>query len=223
MDFWYSSVKSVLRLYLALFVKSIHLEGIENLPAGPKILVANHANASDFIVVPFIIQEKLHFLIESEAFTVPVIGKLLELADQIPVVIGQGREALNTALEKLDMGHSVVIFPEGQLNHGHSLRRAGAGATILAAESGAPLVPMGFYVPPEFTRMLRGRFFGRQNIARWQIGGRCFVHVGEPWQLNLAKEADKSYRVLREYTQNVMTQIADLVDQAKEEAHKWGM
>jgi hypothetical protein len=39
--------------------------------------------------------------------------------------------------------------------------------------------------------------------------------------VNLAEEADKNYRVLREYTQNVMTQIADLVDQAKEEAQKW--
>lgn len=223
MDIWYSTVKSIFRVYLALFVRSIHLEGGENIPEGAKILVANHANVSDIFVLPFILKEKPHFLIQAEAFTVPIIGKLFELNNQIPVVIGQGREALNTALEKLNLGQTIVIFPEGRLNHGRHLRRAGAGAAMLAAESGAPLVPIGFYVPPEFTRTIKGRFFGRRNTASWQFGGSCFVQVGEPWQLNLAEEADKSYRVLREYTQNVMTQIADLVDQAKEEAQKWGV
>jgi 1-acyl-sn-glycerol-3-phosphate acyltransferase len=221
MDFWYTTLKSIFRVYNALFIRSIHLEGGENIPAGPKILVANHANASDVCVIPFILKEKPYCFIQAEAFTVPILGKLFELNEQIPVVIGQGREALNTALNKLDLGHTIMIFPEGRLNHGRDLRRAGTGATILAAESGAPLVPLGFYVPPEYTRTIKGRFFGRRNIASWQFGGRCFVHVGEPWHVNLAEEADKNYRVLREYTQNVMTQIADLVDQAKEEAQKW--
>jgi 1-acyl-sn-glycerol-3-phosphate acyltransferase len=221
MDFWYTTLKSIFRVYNALFIRAIHLEGGEKIPEGPKILVANHANASDICVIPFILKEKPYCFIQAEAFTVPILGKLFELNEQIPVVIGQGRAAINTALEKLALGQTIMIFPEGRLNHGRDLRRAGAGATLLAAESGAPLVPIGFYVPPEYTRTMTGRFFGRRNIASWQFGGHCFVHIGEPWRVNLAEEADKSYRVLREYTQNVMAQIADLVDQAKEEAQKW--
>jgi len=117
--FWYQVSKIIIRLYKLFCVKSSQLEGKDNLlPGQPKIIVAHHPNATDAFVIPFIFPDKLHFLILDENFSIPVFGRLLELADQIPVVLGRGKEALITAKKKLFEGNSVVIFPEGYLNHG---------------------------------------------------------------------------------------------------------
>lgn len=191
------------------------------MPPGPKIIVANHANVTDGFMLPFIIREKIHFLIQEDTFELPLLGRILIWADQIPVVIGQGREALDKAIEKLSQGHVVAIFPEGQLNHGKEMRRAGAGAALLAVESGAPLVPVGFYVPPKFIHLFKmSSFHDRESTGGWQFGGKCFIHIGEPWYPTLIQE-NFNYRKLRSLTDSLMTSIGNLVHQAKETAQSY--
>jgi 1-acyl-sn-glycerol-3-phosphate acyltransferase len=215
MDVWYNVAKSIVRTYLALFIEAIHVEGRDNLPPGPKIIVANHPHVTDGFILPFIIQEKIHFLIQADVFKVPFVGKLLALADQIPVRIGCGQEALAAARQKLGKGNVVAIFPEGRLSGcSREMRRAGAGAALLALETGVPLVPVGFYVPPEFVREFHTRLFRKENTGWWQLGGQCIVRIGEPWQPLLTATTDRSYRYLREFTDRFMASIQELVHQA---------
>ena len=122
---------------MALFM-DVKVDGRENLPPGPKIIVGNHPHVTDAFVLPFIVQEKIHFFIQAETFTVPVIGKILELADQIPVVVGQGQDAIAMAREKLNMGNAVGIFPEGRMSGSREVRRAGAGAALRPCGPGPP-------------------------------------------------------------------------------------
>lgn len=220
MDFWYKTVLMIVGGYKAIFIRSV-VVGQENIPSGPKIFIANHPNVTDSFVLPFIIREKLHFFIQSDTFTLPILGRLLKLADQIPVTFGEGRKALNMAIDRLARGHSVVIYPEGRLNNSKGFRRAGAGASILALESGAPVVPLGFYVPEKYARLIKGYFHGRETLGSWQFGGPCIVNIGEPWK-PLIDEMDQSYRALREVTQQMMAQVLDLVEQAKAEASRYG-
>ena len=163
----------------------------------------------------FIFPDKLHFLIQEETFGIILIGRLLKLADQIPVVVGRGREALGEAREKLSQGQSVVIFPEGHLSHGKALRRAGSGAAMLALKSGAPVVPVGFYVPPESTRTLRLQMNSRGIEGRWQLGGRCSIQIGESWKLNSDFNRDRNYGSLRKITEEIMIRIQNLVKLAE--------
>jgi len=215
MEFWYNIAKGIVRTYLTFFVVGFDVQGKENIEPGPKIIVANHPNATDAFFLPFIFPEKLHFLIEEKTLNITIIGRLLKLADQIPVVAGRGREALGEACVKLAEGHSVAIFPEGHLSHGKALRRAGAGAALLALKSGAPLVPVGFYVPSEFTRRIRLSNNDREIDGRWQMRGRCFIQIGEPWNLDLASYRDQSYCSLRELTDGIMLKIQNLVQLAE--------
>jgi 1-acyl-sn-glycerol-3-phosphate acyltransferase len=214
MDVWYNVAKGIVRTYMALFMDGVRVDGKENLPPGPKIIVGNHPHATDSFVLPFIIPEKIHFFVQEETFTLPVIGKILELADQIPVVIGQGEEAIAMAREKLKMGNVVGIFPEGRMSGSREVRRAGAGAAILALETGVPLVPVGFYVQPKFIKEIKGRFFNRETVGWWQFGGQCVVNIGEPWQLMVQEKTDRSYRYIRDMTDKLMNNVQDLVDQA---------
>jgi 1-acyl-sn-glycerol-3-phosphate acyltransferase len=221
MNIWYKICLGIVGTYKTLFIRKVEVVGKDNIPPGPKIFIANHPRISDSFVLPFIVREKLYFLIQADSFTLPILGRLLALAGQIPVTLGQGREALNVAIERLAEGGSVVIYPEGRLNPARDLRRAGAGASILALESGAPVVPLGFYVPEEYSRVFKGHLHGRVNYGYFQIGGPCIVNIGQPWK-PLIDEFDQSYRALREVTQQMMNQVMDLVEQAKAEASKYG-
>jgi len=215
LEIWYNFAKGIVRTYLTLLVEGFDVQGEENIEPGPKIIVANHPNATDAFFLPFIFPEKLHFLIQEETFGIILIGWLLKLADQIPVVAGRGREALGEACEKLSQGQSVVIFPEGHLSHGKALRRAGSGAAMLALKSGAPVVPVGFYVPPEFTRTIRLSNNDRETEGRWQLGGRCSIQIGEPWKLDSDFHRGWRYGILRKITEEIMIRIQNLVQLAE--------
>ena len=65
-------------------------------------------------MLPFIIREKIIFLIQVQTFELPLLGLILKWVDLIPVVIGQGREALDRAMERSSQGHVVAFFPEGR-------------------------------------------------------------------------------------------------------------
>jgi 1-acyl-sn-glycerol-3-phosphate acyltransferase len=220
MDICYGLLKLILRIYISVCIRRVKVVGQENLVPGPKILVANHPNATDGFVLPFILPEKLHFLIQANMFSLPIIGFMLRKSGQIPMIKGQGRAALKTALERLSEGKTVVIFPEGKLNHGKKLHRAGAGAALLAKKSGALMVPIGFYVPPQDKLILKGKVQNRKTLGHWQVRGCCYVNVGKPWSVTKIAEDDLSQRKLRTITNRLMTQIADLVQVASEEAKR---
>ena len=218
MDVWYNTAKTMVGAYLALFVHKIHVVGRENIPAGPKIIVANHALASDAFILPWIFRDKVHCLIQADIFSVPLIGKMLALADQIPVVAGKGMEALEIAKEKLDQGDVVALFPEGRLNDGKGMLRAYSGATRLSLQSEAPLISVGFYTPPKFAHAIRSSVHGRQTYGSWQFGGPCFISIGETWQPRLESSMNSLFaynRMVRGLTDDMMVRITALVEQAR--------
>jgi hypothetical protein len=81
-------------------------------------------------------------------------------------------------------------------------------------DAGVPLVPVGFYVPPEFVRTIHAHFQNRDTIGWWQIGGRTVVRIGEPWQPAIFAATDRNYRALRELTDKLMARVQELVQQA---------
>ena len=61
MEFWYNIAKGIVRTYLTFFVVGFDVQVVENIEPGPKIIVANHPNATDAFFLPFIFPEKMHF------------------------------------------------------------------------------------------------------------------------------------------------------------------
>lgn len=223
MNIWNGLIKIIFRIYILIFIRKIKVIGRENLTDGPKIVVANHPNMTDSCVLPFIFSENLTFLIQADTFSVPIIGFLLRKSGHIPVVKGQGRIALDTALEHLSQGNTIVIFPEGKLNHGEGLSRAGSGAAVLAKKSGAPILPIGFYVSPNDTLILKGKIQNRNTFARWQVRGCCHVNIGPPWQITKFNGENIPRLRLRPITKRIMTQIAELVTEARHDAEAENM
>jgi 1-acyl-sn-glycerol-3-phosphate acyltransferase len=79
-----------------------------------------------------------------------------------------------------------VVFPEGRLNLNGNLHRGRVGAALLAIQSGAPILPLGFYSDQKHIHIIPSRLFGRQTVGSWQFGGKIYCNVGEAYNVECA-------------------------------------
>jgi 1-acyl-sn-glycerol-3-phosphate acyltransferase len=214
MDLGWQVLKNFIRLYVTFFVDEIRVFGQNNIPSGPKIVVANHANSSDAFVLPFLFPEKLYFLAQQDLFNIRFVGQLLSMGGQIPVVKGQGREALNFAKTLIENGKTVVVFPEGMLNHGNEMHRVRSGAAVLALETGVPLLPIGSHVPDKHIWRIKGHFNDRDTFGGWQWGGSYYLNIGKPLNTSDYSCAEDTYRHRSRLSADIMHTVRSLVDQA---------
>jgi 1-acyl-sn-glycerol-3-phosphate acyltransferase len=195
--------------YRALFSRGLEISGQFPLPAGPKILAANHTTASDPIYLPYLLEEKTHCLFQNGLFAVPVLGWLFRMTGQVCVDREHGRAAYEQSCALLRAGKTLALFPEGRLCPREARLPAKSGTVRLALETGVPIIPMGFYVRPEDTLTLHlpGK---TSRPGNWQVGGKCYLRFGEAWHPNPARSPAAQ-------TEELMDRIYALVDQLARE------
>jgi len=206
-------LKAFLMLYRILLVGRIRVTGRNNIPDRPSILVSNHAFVSDAFMLALVFG-RVQALAQAESFTLPFFGWLLAHAGQIPVIRGQREKILVRAADQLARGQHVLVYPEGELSHGGDLHEGRTGAAELTFSTGAPLLPVGFYVPPHHGRALRSRHYNRPTLGVWQVGGPCYVAIGEAWWPFAGRKA-ASLEDLRDVTDEMMVRIETVLDQAR--------
>jgi 1-acyl-sn-glycerol-3-phosphate acyltransferase len=209
-------LKSILWVYKTVCVRAVHVVGRQHIVEGSRILVSNHARVSDSFLLPFIFG-RLHGMAQAESFTLPILGKLLARAGQVPIAPGRGREALNRARELLLRGETILIYPEGRLTHGAEMIRGKTGAARLSFESGAPMQPVAVHVPEKYSHTLHGRFYERPTIGAWQFGGPAYVAIGPAWR-PFPEGASATARELRRATDEIMARLAGLLENARSAA-----
>ena len=152
-------------------------------PDGPKIIVANHPSTTDPIYLGLLSPQPLHMLLIIYPFLIPLVGAYLRWAGHIPVVPGQGRPAFEAALRLLQEGRSVVIFPEGDVSpKGGGFHRPHTGAARLALLTGAPVVPVGIYLPRQRNCPIEMDLGGTRCVSYMYLRGKYALTVGEPVQ-----------------------------------------
>ena len=181
MDFYSRIAKLCLWVYQTITLQRRCVSGKEGLPAGAKIVAANHPNPTDAYHFPFVLEGKFYALVNGTSFSWPVIGWLMTRCGQIPVHKDQKLKALEQACALLRQGQTVLIFPEGRLNPDHLPLKVGTGAVRMSLISGAPIVPVGIYVPEHYLHARYVDCDGRVDIRRYQVGGCCYIQIGEPW------------------------------------------
>ena len=216
---WNRVVRGMARLYAATCVRELSLCFQAPLPPGPKIIALNHANVTDAFLLPAIFPDVICFLAQANLFDLPVAGRLLAWSGQLPVVRGQPEALMAAAGRHLRRGYSIVICPEGRLNHGGPLYRGGIGAVRLGLQSGFPIVPVGFYVAERHAHVLRATVDGRATHGRWQFGGACQVEIGQAWWPRHCEPGspaldERKLGLERRLTDELMQRIETLVGQA---------
>ena len=154
---------------LALFLLPVRLEGVERIPPGGVILVANHISWKDPPWLTFALGRAVRFMGKEELFRVPVLGGILRLAGNFGVRRGEAdRRAMVTALRVLQAGLPLGFFPEGHRSESGAMIRAHPGVGLIARRAGVPIVPVGV-IGSKQARL--GAFWRRDVLFR----------IGEPF------------------------------------------
>ncbi|HUG33548.1 MAG TPA: lysophospholipid acyltransferase family protein [Anaerolineales bacterium] len=211
----YETLKAIAKIYSALFARP-QVHGCFPLPGGPKIIAANHTLASDALQIPLVIEEKLLFLAQANLFTLPIVGRMLGQSGQIPVEQGdnKGCIALKHACRALRDGKTLVIFPEGRLVPPAERIPARSGVIRMALQTGAPIIPLGIYVPLENITGLSIHRLGKKRTGLWQTSGRCHLTFGAPWNPRADRHKEEHLQTL---TNELMNKIYTLVAETKRE------
>jgi 1-acyl-sn-glycerol-3-phosphate acyltransferase len=139
-----ASTRACARAWLVLAGLRVRTTGLERLPEGSCVLVANHGSYLDGLVMKAALPPRFGFVIKREAASMPVIGLLLsrigaEFVDR-HTRGGRHRDA-RRVVERAEQGHSLVFFPEGTFDATLGLKRFHVGAFVAAARGGVPVVP----------------------------------------------------------------------------------
>ena len=121
------------------------IEGGENLPAQPAVILAKHQSAWETMAFQLIFPPQVHVL-KRELLWIPFFGWGLALMSPIAIDRSLGFAALRSIArrgrERLGQGFWVVVFPEGTRVAPGERRAYQLGGAWLAAASGAPVVPV---------------------------------------------------------------------------------
>jgi fatty-acyl-CoA synthase len=119
--------------------------GLERLPAGAAILVANHAGYLDFLICAAALPAGVRFVIKGELRDAPLVGPVLRRVGHVFLdrhSTARSLADLDAVVALLRAGERVVLFPEGTFQPEVGMRPFKLGAFRLACETGAPVVPV---------------------------------------------------------------------------------
>lgn len=199
-------IRGLIRLLAFRVVTRTTIEGLHHVPnQGPVILIVNHSNAFDPMLVMGALSERFAIpLSKQENLKHPLYGWLLRIYSPIPLRRGSvDRGALQQSLRLLQDGGVLIIAPEG--TRSPSMRRGRSGLAYLALKSGAPILPVGISGMQDWPDFFRGR------RARVTIRFGTPFRIKEPISRGIGV---KRRAFLRQITDESMYQLARLVEPA---------
>ncbi len=118
--------------------------GISNLPkTGGVVVVSNHGSHLDPPILGHALGRPVAFMAKSELFRIPILSFIISACGAYPVKRGAGdREALRTASNRLIEGWATGVFLDGTRQENGRVNDPKAGAALLAARTGCPILPV---------------------------------------------------------------------------------
>lgn len=187
---------------------------------GGYLLVANHISHLDPLYDSVTVHQSgriPRFMAKASLWKVPVLGKALAGSDQIPVErsgAGAGQKALELAIDALNSGRVVLIYPEGTVTRDPDYwpmkPRPGIGSLALAGDF--PVIPVAHWGSHQvYTSYIEGR--------RFKPLPRKDVHTvfGPPIDLTELRSRPVDTRSIRDATLLIMNTVRDMVGEIRGE------
>ena len=158
------------RAFFALSGIRVEVTGLESLPEGHCVVVANHASYVDGPLLKGFLPPRFSFVIKGEMRDIPVVHFLLRRSGSRFVerfaAAGSTRDA-RQIVKAAKGGQSMVFFPEGTFIKEAGVGRFRAGAFFAATNGEMPVVPVAVFGT---RRMLSsGQFLPRLCRIRMDI------------------------------------------------------
>lgn len=217
MDLVYPPViMSALGAFELLNMKFDHVGG-EHVPrTGGAVLASNHVSYLDFIfcgkaALPS--RRLVRFMAKKSTFDHPVSGPLMRSMHHIPVDRSAGASAYTHAVEWLQRGEVVGVFPEATISQSFELKGFKNGAARMAAEAGVPLIPMITFGGQRLWTKGRPRQMTRNvNVA---------LTVGEPVHPTPSEDVDAVMADLKERMSKLLDETLQRYSQRPAEDGVW--
>jgi 1-acyl-sn-glycerol-3-phosphate acyltransferase len=199
---WFQAAKAVALPQAWLWFRW-RFEHLERIPArGPALIACNHASYLDPIANAYAVVKagrRPRFLAKDDLFRIPVVGRALSGAGQIPVSRGSAdRTPLLRAKRALSDGEVVVVYPEGTVTtREDGLPMAGKTGTVrLALTSGVPITPM--------VSWGSAPVWQKSGPGSLRPGRPVWVSVGEPIDLSSRSDQLEDFEAVRGMTSELM-------------------
>jgi len=124
----------------------VNIVGRENIPAEPVVIVANHQGYGDIPILTQIMKHRQFGCVAKEELEkVPLFNQVILDVRSVYIRRNDARaslRAIETAIEHLNLGFSMAIFPEGTRSRGPEMGTFKKGSLRLATKPGVPVVPV---------------------------------------------------------------------------------
>ncbi len=192
----YSFLKIVLIIIFRLLFRC-KITGQENIPQQGGVLIAsNHISLWDPPLIGAFMHRPIHFMAKEELFKNPLFSWIIRQLNAFPVRRGTAdRNAIRTAIELLEKGQCLGLFPEGTRSKNGLLGPAEPGVAMIALKAGATIVPTAI--------------IGTNKVLKDSLFPKFELRFGKPIRLNKEK-ADKEN--LEKISKMIMTEIAILIE-----------
>jgi 1-acyl-sn-glycerol-3-phosphate acyltransferase len=197
---WFYELAGIVARFLIWLLGRLELSGVENVPrSGPVILAANHLSMADPVIVAAVLPRATVFMAKDDLREIPGMPRVIEHFGSFTVRRGAvDRDAIRRAIEVLEQGRSLGVFPEGTRSRSGAIGEPHAGVGMLALRTGAPVVPIGISGTDEV----------RPTKLLWRRP-RIVVRVGKP--ISSERTSGALRGAAHEYAEHVMEAIAALL------------
>lgn len=188
--------------FLYTLFYDFHIEGRENVPEDEGVLIAcNHRSYADPVFITMPMRKKVRYMAKEELFKNPLFGRFITMLGAFPIRRGAGdMTVINDCVEMLRSGQNVMIFPEGTRQHENKVGRGKTGAALIAARSGADVLPMGIV------------FEGKLHFR-----GKVTLKVGKVIHSEEIYAAEGDRKALNAAKKRIMDAITELVEGGRDD------
>jgi 1-acyl-sn-glycerol-3-phosphate acyltransferase len=143
----YRIVRALVKLIVTKLFR-VTVTGLENIPAPPYIIAANHQAWFDpAFIIPFFPERPVTYTMAKRetVFNRGWKRRLLPLIGVFPISPNRGEldeQGLRTVYQVLERGGVMLMFPEGRYSRGSALRPLRNGIGFFALNAGVPICPV---------------------------------------------------------------------------------
>lgn len=177
------------------------VEGRENIPDYPCLVLAKHQSTWETYFIPSLLSQSVYVAKKSLSY-IPIFGWAIIALNFILIDRSSGRSAISQMIEQSKQrfadGISVIVFPEGTRMPVGAEPNYRIGGAMIAEKTGVDVLPIALNA---------GEFWPRHGYIKWP--GEITLIIG-PVIKTEGKPADKILRETQEWIESRMAQITVL-------------
>ncbi|MGD8804129.1 MAG: lysophospholipid acyltransferase family protein [Gammaproteobacteria bacterium] len=193
---------AVLNLWLLRHICKLtyEVDGMDNITRQGVVVLCKHQSTWDTMILQVILPP-VRWVLKRELLRVPFFGWGLAMMKPIAIDRAAGRKAVAQLIEQgrpmLDDGYWVIVFPEGTRTHPGEKKRYKQGGSILAVETGHPVVPIAHNA---------GEFWPRHSFLKWP--GTISLRIGAAIDTR-GKSPEQVTELAHDWIEGQMEEISD--------------